>query len=103
LMHPRFQELLDWASDHYDIVIVDTPPILAVTDSGIVGEKCGTTLLIALYGQTALKEIEIAAQRLAQNGVNIKGVILNGMEKKASSAYSYGYYHYAYKSDKAEL
>lgn len=103
LMHPRFQDLLDWASDHYDVVIVDTPPVLAVTDSGIVGEKCGTTLLVALYGQTAVKEIEITAQRLAQNGVNIKGVILNAVEKTASSSYTYGYYHYDYKSDKAQV
>jgi len=100
LMHQRFKKLLDWASNNYDIVIVDTPPVLAVTDSGIVGKHCGTTLFTVLFGKTAIKEIEIAAQRLAQNGVDVKGVILNAVEKTASSSYSYRYYNYSYNSDK---
>ena len=100
LMHLRFTELLEWASNNYDIVIVDTPPVLAVTDSSIVGKQCGTTLLLALFGKTAVKEVEIAARRLSQSGVDVKGVILNAVEKTASSAYSYGYYNYSYKSDK---
>ncbi|GAL37562.1 tyrosine-protein kinase Wzc [Vibrio maritimus] len=37
LMHPRFQEFVDWSSTHYDLVIIDTPPVLAVTDPSIVG------------------------------------------------------------------
>jgi tyrosine-protein kinase Etk/Wzc len=69
LLHPRFKALLDWASANYDIVLIDTPPVLAVTDSGIVCEHCGTSLLIAHFGNTAAKEILISAQRLAQTGV----------------------------------
>jgi len=101
LLHPRFKALLEWAAENYDIVIVDTPPVLAVTDSGIVGEHCGTTLLIAHFGKTAAKEVEISVQRLAQAGVEVKGCILNAVEKTASSSYSYGYYQYSYASDKA--
>jgi tyrosine-protein kinase Etk/Wzc len=101
LLHPRFKTLLDWAAENYDIVIVDTPPVLAVTDAGIVGEHCGTTLLIAHFDKTAAKEIEISLQRLALAGVEVKGAILNAVEKTASSSYSYGYYHYNYASDKA--
>jgi tyrosine-protein kinase Etk/Wzc len=100
LLHPRFKTLLDWAAENYDIVIVDTPPVLAVTDAGIVGEHCGTTLLIAHFDKTAAKEIEISVQRLALAGVEVKGAILNAVEKTASSNYSYGYYHYSYESDK---
>ncbi|MGR2768001.1 polysaccharide biosynthesis tyrosine autokinase [Photobacterium ganghwense] len=100
LMHPRFRALMDWASENYDIVIVDTPPILAVTDPAIVGAHVGTTLLVGRFGQNAVKEIEVTKQRFEQNGIEIKGFILNAVVRKASSYYggSYGYYNYSYDS-----
>lgn len=97
LMHPRFKALLDWASEHYDFVIVDSPPILAVTDAAIVGQHVGASLLVARFAQTAVKEVEVAIRRFEQNGVVIKGILLNAVEKKASSYYgNYGYYQYSY-------
>lgn len=97
LMHPRFKALLDWASEHYDFVIVDSPPILAVTDAAIVGQHVGASLLVARFAKTAVKEVEVAIRRFEQNGVSIKGILLNAVEKKASSYYgNYGYYQYSY-------
>ncbi|HBQ8586896.1 TPA: polysaccharide biosynthesis tyrosine autokinase, partial [Klebsiella pneumoniae] len=103
LMHPRFAALLEWASQHYDLVLVDTPPLLAVTDAAIVGRLAGTTLLVARFGVTAAKEIEITQRRLEQNGIEVKGAILNAMEKRAAGYYggSYGYYQYQYESSKS--
>ncbi|MEL6114351.1 polysaccharide biosynthesis tyrosine autokinase [Photobacterium sp. SP02] len=98
LMHPRFKKLLDWASDNYDIVVVDTPPILAVTDPAIVGAHAGTTLLVGRFGQNAVKEIEVTKQRFEQNGIEVKGFILNAVLRTASSHYSGGYYNYSYES-----
>jgi capsular exopolysaccharide family len=95
LMHKRLTELLTWASEHYDIVLVDTPPILAVTDAAIVGRNIGTTLLVARHGINSLKEIEVSIRRFEQNGTEIKGVILNAVENKSGDAY--GYYAYEYK------
>ncbi|ROV62400.1 polysaccharide biosynthesis tyrosine autokinase [Vibrio ponticus] len=99
LMHNRFKELLDWAGNEYDLVIVDTPPVLAVTDPSIVGALAGTTLMVARFGQNTVKEIDVARDRFEKAGIEVKGVILNAVEKKASSSYGYGYYNYAYKSD----
>lgn len=96
LMHKRFGELIDWANNHYDIVILDTPPILAVTDSAIIGNYAGTTLLIARFELNTPKEIEVSIKRFEQSGVLVKGCILNGVVKKASSYYGYGYNHYGY-------
>ena len=97
LMHPRFKALLDWASERYDFVIVDSSPILAVTDAAIVGQHVGASLLVARFAQTAVKEVEVAIRRFEQNGVVIKGILLNAVEKKASSYYgNYGYYQYSY-------
>ncbi|GJB75347.1 tyrosine protein kinase [Aeromonas caviae] len=97
LMHPRFKALLDWAAEHYDFVILDSPPILAVTDAAIVGQHVGASLLVARFAKTAVKEVEVAIRRFEQNGVAIKGILLNAVEKKASSYYgNYGYYQYSY-------
>lgn len=49
LMHKRFAELINWASENYDIVVLDTPPILAVTDPAVIGHYAGTTLLVARF------------------------------------------------------
>lgn len=96
LMHRRLGELITWASQHYDIVILDTPPILAVTDAAIIGHYVGTTLMIARFEQNTTKEIEVGFKRFEQSGVIVKGCILNGVVKKASSYYGYGYNHYGY-------
>ncbi|WP_045494007.1 polysaccharide biosynthesis tyrosine autokinase [Vibrio hyugaensis] len=99
LMHPRFVEFVEKASQEYDLVIIDTPPVLAVTDPSIVGAIAGTTLMVARFDQTTSKELEVARNRFEQAGVEVKGVILNAIEKKAASSYGYGYYNYAYKSE----
>ncbi|HBW9404754.1 TPA: polysaccharide biosynthesis tyrosine autokinase [Klebsiella pneumoniae] len=96
LMHKNFDALLSWASQNYEIVVLDTPPILAVTDAAIIGNYVGTTLLVARFEQNTAKEIEVSVRRFEQSGVIVKGCILNGIIKKASSYYSYGYNHYGY-------
>ncbi|EPL9719538.1 TPA: polysaccharide biosynthesis tyrosine autokinase, partial [Klebsiella pneumoniae] len=93
LMHKNFDALLSWASQNYEIVVLDTPPILAVTDAAIIGNYVGTTLLVARFEQNTAKEIEVSVRRFEQSGVIVKGCILNGIIKKASSYYSYGYNH----------
>ncbi|EOA6574749.1 polysaccharide biosynthesis tyrosine autokinase [Vibrio cholerae] len=98
LMHKRMEELLQWASEHYELVIVDTPPVLAVTDPSIVGAHAGTTLMVARFGQNTAKEIDVARHRFEQSGIEVKGVIFNAVEKKASS--TYGYYNYNYSDSK---
>lgn len=96
LMHRNFGALIDLVSKKYDIVILDTPPILAVTDAAIIGNYAGTTLLVARFEQNTVKEIDISSKRFEQSGVQVKGCILNGVVKKASSYYGYGYNHYGY-------
>jgi len=101
LMHPRFEALIEEVSKQYDLVIVDTPPILAVTDAAIIGRYVGTVMLVARFELNTVKEIEVSVRRFEQSGIVVKGCILNGIVKKASSYYGYGYSHYGYAySDK---
>jgi tyrosine-protein kinase Etk/Wzc len=101
LMHDNFSKLLRELSPHYDLVIIDTPPVIAVTDASLVGRQAGTTLLVARFGQSTVKEIEVSKRRLAQNGVLVKGAIFNGVVRKASTAeYDCAAYGYDYSPSK---
>ncbi len=97
LATPRMVELLDAVDDLYDLIIIDSPPILAVTDAAIIGERVGTTLMVVRFQLSAPKEIELARHRLESAGVKVKGAILNALTRTAASAYGYGFYHYSYK------
>ena len=102
LMHSNFTQFLEQVSSQYDLVIIDTPPILAVTDAALVGRQAGTSLIVTRFGVNAAKEIQVTKRRFEQNGIVVKGAIFNAVERKAS-AYGYGsysYYQYEYASDK---
>lgn len=101
LMHSRMNELLEWANKNYDLVLIDTPPVLAVTDATIIGKLAGTSLMVARFETNTLKEVDFSYKRFAQNGIDIKGVILNAVVRRAANAYGYGYdyYDYSYKGD----
>ncbi|MDX1453625.1 MAG: polysaccharide biosynthesis tyrosine autokinase, partial [Oleiphilaceae bacterium] len=97
LMGRRMEELFSTIGSHFDLVIVDTPPVMAVTDASIVGQYCGATMLITRFCVSLQKEVEVTQKRLAQNGIVVKGVVLNAVERPATSyAYGYGYSHYSY-------
>lgn len=89
LMHKRFKTLMDWASENYDLVIIDTPPLLAVTDAAIIATHTGTNILVARFARSTLREIEITLNRFKHNGIEIKGLILNGVVKTARDYYGY--------------
>ena len=93
LMDHRLTQLFEWAKKEYDYIILDTPPVLSVTDAGIIGQHAGSTLLVAYYNKTTLREIDSSVNRLAQSNFNINGVVFNGIAREAQDAY--GYYAYA--------
>lgn len=104
LMHKNFTEFLQQVSSVYDLIILDTPPFLAVADAAIVGRQSGTNLIVTRFELNPAREVELTMRRFAQNGIDLKGAIFNGVEKRASAKYgygAYGYYNYEYKSDNA--
>lgn len=96
LMSERFQTVMSQIDKVYDIVIVDTPPVLAVTDALLIAKAAATTLLVARFGKTSVKEIENCLKRLQQMGVQVNGAILNDIVKSAVLYYNSGYSHYDY-------
>ncbi|HHK5773054.1 TPA: polysaccharide biosynthesis tyrosine autokinase [Serratia marcescens] len=88
LMRERFPSLVKWAGEQYDLVIVDTPPILAVTDASIIGKLAGTSLMVVRYGLTNDKEVYASLKRFELNNVDIKGVVLNAARKNSHDTYN---------------
>lgn len=99
LLSARFRELLERVEKEYDLVVVDTPPILAVTDAAIVGRMSGVVLVVLRAGQHPMREITTALKRFAQSGVRPAGIVFNDVSRLASGGgYGYGYgYQYEYK------
>ncbi|EXI79976.1 MAG: putative tyrosine-protein kinase in cps region [Candidatus Accumulibacter appositus] len=101
LMHQRFALLLAELGERFDTVIVDAPPVLAVSDAAIIGRHVGATLMIARSGKHPIRELEQAIKRLNQAGVEVKGFVFNDLNV-SRQRYRYGYkgyvYRYSYKN-----
>jgi tyrosine-protein kinase Etk/Wzc len=100
LMSQRFRELIEGVAKDYDLIVIDTPPILAVTDAAIIGRQAGVTLLVLRAGLHPVREVTQALKRFAQSGVRPAGMVFNDVTGVSSGyGYAYGYgYHYDYRS-----
>ena len=96
LLNTRFEELLNTLAEQYDYVIVDTPPVLAVTDAAIVGRLAGATLLVLKEGEHPMAMIADAVNRLKRSGVTVRGVVFNQMGVTAGRYGRQGRYGYRY-------
>jgi tyrosine-protein kinase Etk/Wzc len=105
VMSDSFVHLLNELSGNYDLVIVDTPPVLMVADTAAIASHAGTLLLVARAEQSQIAELQEAAKRLSNSGKGINGVLFNGMDLTRSHygtyGYKYGGYRYMHDSYKA--
>jgi len=86
----KFADLIDDVSKKYDIVIIDTPPILAATDAVIISRFAGILFLILEARKHHIGEIEYTLKRLGQIDIQPQGIILNNV-KLSTSKYGYSY------------
>lgn len=94
LNSPRLQELLKYASENYDRIIIDSPPVIAVTDAVILS-RMTDGVIVATHGGHAHRDIvKRGIENLRTVGVHIFGVILNNVNIFRASYYDYYYYNY---------
>lgn len=99
MLKERMVRLLEELSARYDMLMIDTPPVLAVADAAILAERCGTVFLVTRFGKSSIGEISECAKQLGQVNVSVKGVIFNGLDPNAfryGYGSKYGRYRYAY-------
>lgn len=100
LSSQQFKDLLAELSSQYDHIIMDTPPVLAVTDGIILAQYSGVNLIVARYAKTQMKELELTIGKFEQAGTQVNGVILNDVRATpGSSGYNYAYAYTAHKDD----
>ncbi len=99
LLHQRFANILSVLGPRYDHIIIDSPPILSVTDAAIIGQMVGGALMVLKSGVHPMREIEQAVKRLQQAEVNLRGILLNDV-RLSGRRYGAGKYHYQYSYKK---
>lgn len=103
LSSTQFKDLLEKFQTQYDHIIIDTPPVLAVTDGIIISQYTGVNLIVARYAKSHMKELELTVNRFEQAGVKVNGFILNDIQRSSGGGYGYNYaYAYAYKAQKED-
>ncbi|WP_437193233.1 polysaccharide biosynthesis tyrosine autokinase [Planctomicrobium sp. SH527] len=100
LQSERFDELLSQCKQNYDMVLVDSGPVLLVSDPAIVSQKCDISLLVIRPSVDTKRKVAEAVSRLRSSRSNLRGCILNtyGSTKEflAESGYGSSYYGYGY-------
>lgn len=82
------------AAEHFDYIIIDTPPVLPVMDAAIIGRLVGGMILVAGYNKESMQEFTWAVNRFESNDIPLYGAVLNGIELQSLQGYSHGAFQY---------
>jgi capsular exopolysaccharide synthesis family protein len=91
-----FPEFLNYLRGQFDVVLIDTPPMLQIPDARIVGRSADKVIMVIRAGQTTRDAALAARQRFSEDGTEILGTILNDWDPKSSGAGHHTYYDYRY-------
>lgn len=97
LLSASFVQLLDQLSAQYDIVVVDSAPVLAASDTLGIATHLATLLLVARAGETQLGELQESSKRLLHAGKPVTGVLFNALDVSRRHYGSYGYKYGGYR------
>jgi polysaccharide biosynthesis transport protein len=104
LSSPRLGEMLDQARADYDIVIIDSSPLLAVTDPSIIAAVVDGVLLVVRVSSTRRHDVDRAKELLETMGLPVLGVVINGIAgNQLNYGYGYGGYGSAYGSQNGSI
>lgn len=100
--------LFGWLREQFDLVLIDSPPVLPVTDAAVLSRQADAVLIVVAAGQTKRVEIQRAAERVRQGAAAMLGVVMNEVTRQvgygSGDGYGYGYgYGYAPRADRAVL
>lgn len=102
LSSSRFETVLRDASTRFDLVIADTPPLLAVSDAMLVARLAGVNFLVLRAGAHSAREIAHAVKQFSLNNVKLHGSVLNDVRARSGRYGADGYVRYEYRSDPSD-
>jgi polysaccharide biosynthesis transport protein len=95
LASPAFTDLMKELRGKFDRIIIDTPPVLGLSDTAIMQSQVDGVLFVIWTGQTPKSSVEPAIEALRANGANFYGFVLNRLDVNATQNY-YQYYYYSH-------
>lgn len=98
LASARLSRMLEWGVQKYDRVIMDCPPVSAVSDPLIVGSRCDGVLIVTRFNKIRREHVRRVVQKLTNAGIRLIGVCINDLSFETSDAYYYAYERYGYYS-----
>ena len=84
-------DLLSEAKVHFNTIVIDTPPILALSDARVFGRCADGVIFVARTGITTRQAATVAHRRLADDGIHVLGTVLNDWDPRSSPDGYYGY------------
>jgi len=102
LMTKRFEAVLAELANRYDRVILDSPPLQAVTDAVVLSKLTDGVILVVRAGKTIRDEVKRSANMVRDVGGKIFGVVLNEFDRRQGGSY-YGYSYYGYSSSGSKV
>lgn len=94
LLNADISTLVDHVNKLYDVVIVDVPPVLAVSDAYMITRHATINLLLLKYGLHSERQVQMVQRQFARHGIELLGSIFNDV---TSASQRYAYYQYGYK------
>ncbi len=100
---PRFIKLLDTIAEDVDMIILDSPPLLAASDGLAMAAHSDGIVLVCFSGKTRLDQLAHAADSVKQGGIRLIGVVLNRTKKQQGATYYGDYYYHANEASAAPV
>lgn len=97
---PQVRQLLTALAQQFDLVVVDTPPLMAVADARIIAPDVDATVFVARWGRTNREVVRLGLKTLLETGANLSGVVLSRVDAKRHAQYGFGDSGYYYKGVK---
>jgi succinoglycan biosynthesis transport protein ExoP len=97
LENPVFGQFLEAMKQHFDLIVVDTPPMGAVTDSLLISERTDEVLYVCRFNRAYRKHIRLYIKQLRESKTELLGIVLNGLSPRRIEYYSNYRYYRSYK------
>ncbi|MFH1497523.1 MAG: polysaccharide biosynthesis tyrosine autokinase [Verrucomicrobiota bacterium] len=97
LENPLFGQLIERMKKHYDLVLIDSPPLGAVTDSLLIAEQTDEVIYVCRFNRAARKHIKLYVNALRSGKNELLGIVLNGLSSRRIEYYSNYRYYRSYK------
>ncbi|MGE6328544.1 polysaccharide biosynthesis tyrosine autokinase [Psychrobacter pacificensis] len=91
----KFERMMTELNEHYDYIVIDSPPILAASDAMIMSHYADRVLMVTRYDQSVEGQVAYAIKQMHKADIQVDGIVLNDVQQGLMSKYSY-HYSYAY-------